>query len=438
MPKSRCRPSRTALGSLLALALLGLCPTLSAQQAQGFAELRTSLFPGAGGDVVQVVERARPTFTADVSERVAITATIEAALSQGRRNEREVERVIARSDFGPLLEAAGCSFGTHENRTLAISEAGDYLDVDRLFVDAYLPWADIRAGRQALHWGSGRFFNPTDPFPQVLLSEPWRPRRGVNAGRITVPFGEVHDATAVVATTDRLDRVHGAGRLSLNFFETDFALVGSYRGDREDGFAGLDIRGTLGVGFWLEGGVRIDSDPHQEFVVGVDYSFPLFESLLVTAQYYHNGSGATDPDDYRRTATIAPVGLECTDPALEARFSEAEPDPFAPMTSARDYGLLGASLAWTPDFSTNLFWLQNLDDGSGLVVPTAAYVILDWLDISISAQIPLATWGDGGEFKPRDGDLLLQQDLGTGQVLLADFSPLMPDAVITLWSRASY
>ncbi|MDD9966173.1 MAG: hypothetical protein OXR73_08120 [Myxococcales bacterium] len=425
---------------LLAGVALLCCTSAAAQEGQGFAELRLAMSPGAEGELLQVVERTRPSFTADIAERLTLSTTIEAALVQGRDPSSEAERVLAGSDLGPVLARAGCSFPPYDNATLRVNRSADYLDVDRLFLDAYLPWADVRVGRQAVHWGSAQFFNPTDPFPQVLLAEPWRPRRGVNAARVTVPFGDVHDAKAIVATDDVFGSFRGAGRVKLNWLETDVAVNGNYRSDTNVGFVGLDVRGTLGVGYWLEGGVRLDSDPHEEFVVGVDYSFPLLERLVLVAQYYRNGSGATDPDDYHRGGPFGAIAPPtCEDPAVQALVGTRNADPFAQITAARDYLMLGAMLGATLDLTLNLFWLHNLNDGTGFVVPTVVYALLGWLDVSVSAQIPFVLWGQGGEFRPRDTDLAFAQvDPASGQTLRADFSGLLPAAVITLWTRASF
>ena len=78
---------------LWACALLACyASTALAQQSQGFAELRMTTFPGASGQAWQLVERVRPTFEAELSERVKLVATIEAGLRQGRDVSREVER----------------------------------------------------------------------------------------------------------------------------------------------------------------------------------------------------------------------------------------------------------------------------------------------------------------------------------------------------------
>ncbi|HZI15920.1 MAG TPA: hypothetical protein VE153_36475 [Myxococcus sp.] len=279
----------------LLAAVLVTAPALgSAQEGQGFAELRLSLFPGAAGQKALAVERVRPTLQTELTERVKLVATVEAGLSQGRRTEVELELLFRDQGLGALVEAGVCCGPAYENGTLRINGADDYLDVDRLYADLYAGPADVRAGRQALNWGSAQFFNPTDPFPEVLLAEPWRPRRGVNAVRALIPFGERNDFSAVVATNDALNELRAAGRVRLNWAGTDFAFVGAWRGE-DRAMVGIDLRGTLGVGWWVEAAYFPGRQAHEEVAVGVDYSFPLLERATVFAQYYRNGAGSREP-----------------------------------------------------------------------------------------------------------------------------------------------
>ena len=408
------------------------------ESSQGFAELRVSLFPGASGQAWQVVERVRPTLTAELSERVKLVATVEAGLRQGRDLSREFQRALEKSELGPLLEAFECSWPKHENSLLRIDGAADYLYVDRLYVDVYAGALDVRVGRQALNWGSAQFFNPTDPFPEVLLAEPWRARRGVNAARATVPFGENHDFAAVVATSDALNELRAAAKLRLNWAGTDFALVSVYRGAHRNGLIGLNIRGTLEVGYWLEAAYLVGDAPHEELAVGIDYSFPILERATAFIQYYRNGAGSTDPSGYQRSATLGAIALpSCTGQTLPLAPGSSTRDPFAPFVSGRDYLIAGSSLMFLPELSASLAWLQNLNDGTGLLVPTVTYNVVDWLDLALSAQVPYAV-NHGGELKPSRRSLRLTVPAPSGDTLTADLSGLVPDTTLTVWSRASF
>jgi hypothetical protein len=423
----------TALGVLIAPG------RAAAQEALGFAEARASLSAGVSGKPWQLVERVRPTLASELQERVKLVLTVEAGFAQGRDLTEELERTLRASDFGPLLEQAGCRWRERRNEFLRIDDADDYLDVDRLFVDVYAGALDLRLGRQALNWGSAQFFNPTDPFPEVLLAEPWRPRRGVNALRAHVPIGENRDVSAVVASNDAFDQLRAAGRARVNWAGTDFALVGAWRGDSRQALAGLDLRGTLGVGWWIEGAYLLGTRPHEELAVGIDYSWPILERATAFAQYYRNGAGQTDPS--AATQRIAGAGGVRGPVCPTGPFplgTPADRDPFAPFTLGRNYLLLGGALAVLPELAVNLALLQNLDDGSGMFVPTINYELLDWLAVAFSAQVPYALWGRGGELKPRPEDLSLTVDVPGAGPLSADFSGLVPSAVFTLWTRASF
>ena len=430
------------------MAALSCAPAAAvAQEALGFAEVRASFSPGARGQIWQLVERVRPTLQSELAERVKLVATVEAGLAQGRDPTRELERELRASDFGPLLEQAQCRWPAHENGPLRVDGADDYLDVDRLYLDLYAGALDLRLGRQPLNWGSAQFFNPTDPFPEVLLTEPWRPRRGVNAARVNLPLGEGRDLSAVVATSDALNQLRAAARAQINWAGTDFALVGAWRGDSGNGLVGLDLRGTLGVGWWMEGAYRLGGETGEgsvwrglDLAIGVDYSWPLLERALVFAQYYRNGAGQTGPAAYPRTrAAQALQGPVCGPGGAPIPIGGAgRRDPFAPFTVGRDYLLLGGALGILTELSSNLALLANLNDGTAVAVPTVGYDLRDWLNLSISAQVPLSLWGEGGELRPRPQDLRLSLETPGGGVLAADLSGLVPAAVVTFWTRVSY
>ncbi len=168
----------------------------------------------------------------------------------------------------------------------------------------------------------------------------------------------------------------------------------------------------------------------------MDYSFPVLEKLVVTAQYYRNGAGASGPDQYAWTSRLASAaGPTCSS---GSPLGAAQADPFAPFTLARDYLLVSAALQVLQDLSLSAAFLQNLDDGTGVAILTVSFTALDWLELSVSAQVPAATWGRGGEFKPRASDLQVVADLGSFGVYRADLSGLVPRATLTFWTRASF
>ena len=319
--------SRIAGG--VACCLLAAGRAAAEAEGRGFAEVRGSSYFGVTGDRWQAVERVRPTFETSFGERVKLVGTVEAGGAQGR--------------------GAPARF----------SRASDYLDVDRLYLDAYGERADVRAGRQALHWGSAQFFNPTDPFPEVLLTEPWRPRRGVNAVRAHVALAERTDVTGVAALDDRLANARAAARARTNRFGTDLAVVGAWPGD-SDWLAGLDLRGTFGVGWWIEAALHSAGGRAEEAAVGADYSFPVFERLVTMVQYQRNAAGRTGLPGVGRDSLLAAVTAQAT-----------------------------------PELGLSVAVLRNLDDDRGVAIPSASWAATDWLEVAAMGSIVLGSTSAG-------------------------------------------
>lgn len=399
--------------TVLFLALLA-----SAQEVDGFAELRLTAYAGVDAEVpLLMVERVRPTFTAPIAERVFFSTTIEAGLGQGWTMQRGFSNLVDAHDLSPVVaDALGGS--EHDNELLGVSVASDYLAVDRLTLQIQLKALDITIGRQALNWGSGFAVNPSDPFPEVLLTEPWKPRSGMNAVRFDIPVGDLSGIQLVAGSDDAFEHPRLAGRATANWVGADWSLVGAWRQEIDEGIVGADVKGTLGVGFWFEGVVHIGNhrDPWEELVVGVDYSLPIFETVMLTAQYYRNGSSAGEAS---ASAVFAPR------------------EPFAAAFAGRDYAMLGVGGGLTPDVSTNLFWLQNLNDGSAFFVPSVSVIVSDTVDISLAGQVPLALIG-GGEFKPAADDLVVPMPASDGSLVSVDLGGLVPDATVILWTRFNF
>jgi hypothetical protein len=409
-----------------------------AQTVDGFVELRAQASTGVDGFPALFVERVRPELQAPLGERLMLVSTVELGLAQGRNMQDELQRTLEDSELGPLLEAAGCTWPQEDNPYLHVSSAADYLSVERLYLDAYLPRLDLRVGRQALNWGSGFLVNPTDPFPEVLLLEPWRPRRGVNAVRGTVPLGEDHQVQAVVGSNDAFTQMRLAGRATVNVVGTDISAMGAWRQESEEGLVGLDVRGTLGVGFWAEGALHVRDELYEELVVGLDYSLPVGQALVITAQYYRNGGGSPEqssPGGLTGALSSGVAGPECAGDLFPA--PETEPDPFAPVFRGRDYAIGAVSFGIVPELSLSSLWVQNLGDGTALFVPGLSTAPTGWLTVAASASVPVSTWGEGGELRPNPDDLSQTIDV-LGSPLTLDLDGLVPSATFSVWTRVNF
>jgi hypothetical protein len=419
----------------------------------GYAEVRASWALGAEGTAWSTVERVRPRFRAAPAERVTVEVVPEVAFAQGRDPTHEAAGLLLASPVGDVLEAGGCTYV----RPPRYDTVSDYVSVERLHVDLNLPAADLTIGRQAVTWGSGLAFRPSDLYAEVVFTEPWRERRGVNALKVAVPAGP-HSVTALLAVDDDLSPVAseapalpGSAALkgTLNVAGMDLSALGAgtYRPgalaadglSRADGawssFVGADLRGTFGVGWWVEGGWYVDEDA-PDVVLGIDYSFPVLQNLYVAAEARWDGTGAA-PGDYDLTSRVgagldpSALGLDCAlVDALAGQAPPAATSGRARMTLGRRYADAVLRLGVTEEVNVSAVALANLDDGSMLVVPAVSANLGARTTVNVGAQVPA---GAAGEFHP-DADLLTAS-FGTTEV---DLSGLVPSATLLAWARAAF
>ena len=126
-----------------------------AQDVEGFAEIRIQNYLGINSDLpFFIVERTRPTFSGYLNKNILINATVEAGLGQGWSSQNAFADIVERENLNPeILHLINYTY--HENDTLHISSAHDYLSLDRFYIEYAGAKLDIKLGRQALNWGSG-------------------------------------------------------------------------------------------------------------------------------------------------------------------------------------------------------------------------------------------------------------------------------------------
>ena len=396
-------------------------------ELSGYAEARFSYQIGVDGVPWALVERVRPRFTIAPSDRVSAEVVVEGALAQGRDSSKVILDKMLASELGPVLENGGCTF---YDRGATYAGTTGYLSVERLHLDFNLPAVDLKIGRQSLRWGSGLAFHPTDLYAEVLLQEPWREARGVNAVRADIPVGD-SQITGVVAVDDDLSDLYaetpsaplvsGAVKATLRALETDWSAIGQVKTDG-DWFAGADLRGTIGVGWWVEGGWH-GGAAAPEVVVGVDYSFPVLNRFYIAAEYRYDGTGAA-PEAYDYSARYSGDAAPFACDFLAGSST-------APRTTLGvHYVDQVTSVQFTEDVGITNSVVVNLVDGTGLLVPDVFYNIGSRVAVHASAQIP---FGTDGEFRPDASHLVYS--VGTAQ---ADLSGIYPDATLFGWVRYSF
>lgn len=234
-------------------------------------------------------------------------------------------------------------------------------------------------GRQAISWGTTLFLTPADPFAPFDPSDPFRSyRAGVDAARVRFfpgPLSEL-DGVLRLADGDSGTLVTAAARGKTTWQEAD---VSAWAGMINDGW-GIAAAATRSLaGFQLRGEVSLREDPTGgaavRLAIGADNRFTLAgRDLYVIAEYQHDDFGASDAADLIRVFQSDPF-----------RNGELQ-------VLGRDELALQGSWQLHPLWALDLLGLINLRDGSGLVVPGAAYSIASEVDFRGGLYL---SYGDG-------------------------------------------
>lgn len=163
----------------------------------------------------------------------------------------------------------------------------------RAYISVRLPGADIKVGRYAIDWGTGRAFNPTDPFYPInpLLLERDE-HTGADAVGVDFMLSDVSTLSAVVAGKGKRGEDVQAARFKTNAGGMDLALTGFFDSEFS---GGLDVSRTL----WnteFHTALRYGEDGDTEWIAGLDRAFA--NTLKIGFEYYHTSEGDDDKGDY--------------------------------------------------------------------------------------------------------------------------------------------
>jgi hypothetical protein len=170
-----------------------------------------------------------------------------------------------------------------------ISQAPALMDLRKLYLSLYLPWADVSIGRQIINFGKGMLFSPIDVFTTINIFELNFRRRGSDALRIQIPFGETAGADLITEIPGIGSNNSSAIKFFANLFDFDFSAIGIYREKKEEYIAGATFKGDLVVGLYgelVEHFMGTFNDRFFEAMAGIDYSIKNRVFLLM--EYYYN------------------------------------------------------------------------------------------------------------------------------------------------------
>ena len=166
-------------------------------------------------------------------------------------------------------------------KLFSFGKAPVLLDIRKLYLSMYLPFADITIGRQIINFGKGFVFSPIDVFSSVELVDIHYRRRGSDIANIRIPFSDRAglDITTELPFID--DNFSTAIKLFATLFDFDFSLIGMYRNAgtdanfEDEAVAGFTFKGDMEIGIYGETVVHILPDSGDVFfegMVGTDYS----------------------------------------------------------------------------------------------------------------------------------------------------------------------
>lgn len=347
-----------ALGAVLGVAAAARAQEPAAgtglrAEMRGYVRGRAAIYSPIDGDDWNGIFRFRPELVLHVAEKLSATLTL-----SGERYGGRAEELLGRE--------------------------GDFR-VERAFADYELGRFDLRAGRQAINFGSALIWNPVDLVDVNTALDFNVEKRGVDALRASCSVSSTASVLGLLAFPES-----GSGQSVLTLLRgeallgsTSLGVIAAQDGRRDELVLGLDAKGDLGAGFWVEGAAHFpqDAENFYDVVLGLDYSFSMLDRLYLAAQYRRDSSGGTGVEDYDYAAL------------LQGR-----------SFLGRQYGSLLATLSFSEIQSVNASVVYNLEDLS--YVTTLSLTRYFFENLEASARVSLLR-GDGpGEFNPMEGDVL--------------------------------
>ncbi|MBL91391.1 MAG: hypothetical protein CMH56_06205 [Myxococcales bacterium] len=373
------------------ISAIGLIPQPGqAQDTQvdsyGYAETTVMSFVAEEDAWAYMHARYRPTFEATLNDRLVLSSSFSLT---GRHH---TSQDFFWTDCAPDQTCFFPSRFGHEN---------GLFELERFFLDYYGEQTDIRVGRQALFWGSGLLWNPTNPFRQLLAFSPWENRSGIDAVRVNWAWPWEVDSTWILSLDQDGNLAKGVVRLQKQFVDLDVALMGalSTLENKEGSYVGFDLKGNLGLTYWVEGAVHLEPEEYNELVVGIDYSFDVLDTWVLALQY-----------SYNEAADLDPMALYLT-------------DPFMPLATDKNSWVLSSGLNFMEDWSLQSLLYTSVDNEAGVAMNTLSWAGADAFSAQM-AWIQPYTFGDKEEAALPGGGAALET---------ADLS-----AFVMLWGRWNY
>jgi hypothetical protein len=182
------------------------------------------------------------------------------------------------------------------------------LDMRKLYLEAYLPFADIAVGRQIINFGKGLIFSPIDAFSTVQIMDLNFRRNGSDVANARIPLGDLSGIDCIVEAPFGNNEHSSAAKFFTTIAGWDVSMVGLYRHLSGESLAGAAFKGDAVVGLYgelVEHIVKGIDDQYFEGMTGVDYS--IHNTWFFNAEYYYNDRPAAVPSLWGHNNTYTSV-----------------------------------------------------------------------------------------------------------------------------------
>ncbi|MDM8525900.1 hypothetical protein QUF80_21205 [Desulfococcaceae bacterium HSG8] len=321
-------------------------------------------------------------------DRGYFEAHYETVLSGGdtRRKIRELERLYPPDLFKGNLERSISDDHRLMDLTKTIDENNDYIlyhRLDRLSLTLQPEWGTICIGRQALTWGNGMLFNPTDlfnPFSPTDIERDYK----VGDDMLTMQFSSDKGEDFQFLYVPRREKeshdvewdsssLAGKLRFAAGTSEFDIMAARHYK----DYVAGFGSAGYMGDAAWRLDVTwtfpdkESDSSGFLAMVANADYSWVWWKkNFYGFIEFYYNGLGE---DDY---------GSALMNPDISCRLARGEM-----FTLGKTYLAGEIHLELHPLLNTYLTAINNLSDSSGVLQPRAVWDIAQDVQCIFGANV---------------------------------------------------
>ncbi len=165
------------------------------------------------------------------------------------------------------------------------------LDIRKLYLSIYLPFADITLGRQIVNYGKGVVFSPIDVFSTIDVANINFERHGSDIAAVKIPFSYLSGLDVVTEFPRKHHEYSSALRGYFNTLGFDIALNTIYKHRAEELITGLSFKGDAFFGVYGELVEHFAEDLSKKYfegMLGLDYSIK--NTFIFRTEYYYKNS----------------------------------------------------------------------------------------------------------------------------------------------------